>query len=170
MSTISTTEKQRKVISFGKVAYYGNRKINEITVEIELRAGSTALHWETLEPIENIFELSICGNVWNGSHTDIVSGGQNIDELVKLIRTPKMRRIHAIWQAYHLNDTRAGTKTQTAYLDGLKAAGWKYDYSAACEQLKSIGLYEDKGYKYGHGWLYQPIPQDVIDEINELLK
>lgn len=40
-----------------------------------------------------------------------------------------------------------------------------YDYTKVCEALKAVNLYEDNGYKYGHSWLVEPIPEEVITEI-----
>ena len=40
----------------------------------------------------------------------------------------------------------------------------------ANEHLKLIGLYEDRGYKYGYGWLLEPIRGEVIRRIKVLCK
>lgn len=34
--------------------------------------------------------------------------------------------------------------------------------------LKLAGLFKDRGYKYGHGWLLKPLPEDIDDRIKEL--
>lgn len=75
----------------------------------------------------------------------------------------------------------AWTKEQDAILEERKAAGWKYDYSEACEILKSAGLYETtyrgKPYVYGHAWIYQSNPnaneinfffEHIVDESDKL--
>lgn len=157
--------------NLGKAAYIGTRRSNLVQLELELRNKESARDWETLEPVENVIELSICGSIWNHIGSDIYSGGQNIAECVGFFPTKENRRIRQIWREYHLNDMNAGTKAQTEFLDTVKKeTGWKYDYSVACNMLKIAGLYEDRGYKYGHGWLYRPIPVEVIEEIKSLFE
>lgn len=161
-----------KTIYLGKVDYEGRgRKINSVDIHIEIRNKPTAIDWETLKPVNNVPELSMSGNIWNSKHSDIVSGGQNLDEIQKLFPDNKeLKRLIDIWRKYHLNDLHAGTKKQSEALEKWKKEKQikSYDYDLAVAHLKSIGLYEDKGYKYGNGWLYQPLPESVITEIKEL--
>ena len=78
-----------------------------------------------------------------------------------------------MWQKYHLNDMHSGTPEQEEAIRQWKEAGNKYDYTEACKYLESIGLYEveyhgiefNGMYKYGHGWLYQPIEEDDLRRI-----
>lgn len=46
-------------------------------------------------------------------------------------------------------------------------------YIQACEYLKSVGLYEvvheGETYKYGHGWIYSPIPEQTLQEIKQFI-
>jgi hypothetical protein len=74
----------------------------------------------------------------------------------------KMTKLLDIWDEWHLNDMKAGTPAQEAFIKEWKKTN-KYDYTVACEALKEVGLYEDNGYKYGTGWLKVEVPQDVID-------
>lgn len=86
----------RKVFSFGKVAYNGKRKINEVTLEIELR------EWNGYP------EFTACANVWNNIHSDIVAGGQMIDDLYNEFETLRdsllYKTIMRLWKKYHLHD------------------------------------------------------------------
>ena len=86
----------RRVYSFGKVAYNGKRKINEVTLEIELR------DWNGYP------EFTACANVWNNIHTDIVAGGQMIDKLYDrfaICRNSVLyKTIMQLWKKYHLHD------------------------------------------------------------------
>ncbi len=157
----------KKEISLGKIAYNGKSKNCPVTVSLELRAVENAIHWETGDKVNGI-ELSICGNIWNHIKTDCYSCGQNLDTIAQYIKTPKFKRIRQIWEQYHLNDMNAGTKKQAEAIEKWKAEGNKYEYSQVCEYLKSIGLYEDGFYKYGHAWLFRPIPDEVIAEVKQL--
>lgn len=84
----------RKVYSFGKVAYNGKRKINEVTLEIELR------DWNGYP------EFTACAYVWNNIHSDIVACGQMIDDLYNEFAILKdsilYKTIMQLWKKYHL--------------------------------------------------------------------
>ena len=86
----------RRVFSFGKIAYNGKRKINEVTLEIELR------EWNGYP------EFTACAYVWNNIHSDIVSGGQMIDDLYNefaLCRNSILyKTIMQLWEKYHLHN------------------------------------------------------------------
>lgn len=89
---------KKRVFSFGKVDFYGcGRKINEITLEVTLYADRNGYP-----------EFTVCGDVWNIRHTDIVCGGQCIDDIYN-----KVRRLHCntiyktimeLWEKYHCKD------------------------------------------------------------------
>ena len=88
--------KKRKVFSFGKVAYNGKRKINEVTLEIELR------------DLNGYPEFTACAKVWNNIHTDIVAGGQMIDDLYNRFAELRLsvlyKTIMQLWEKYHLHN------------------------------------------------------------------
>lgn len=83
--------KKEKVFSFGKIAYKGKRKINEVTLEIELR------DWNGYP------EFTACACVWNNVHSDIVSGGQMIDDLYNKfgIHSILYKTIMQLWGKYN---------------------------------------------------------------------
>lgn len=148
-----------KTIDFGKIAFYGGRRINSVTVELNLYLLAN-----------NKIRFTASGNVWNSKKTDIVCGGQCLDTLYRFLgKNQTFKKIYSWWKEYHLNDSKPGTKAQ---MEALKEArrqnieGYNFnDYVSCCDYLKSINLYEDNGYKYGHGWIYEEIPQDVLDEM-----
>lgn len=86
-----------RIFSFGKVAYYGKRKIHEVTLEITLYADRNGYP-----------EFTACADVWNNIHTDIIAGGQMIDELYN--QFPRFRGntiyrvIMELWEKYHCKD------------------------------------------------------------------
>ena len=86
----------RRVYSFGKVAYNGKRKINEVTLEIELR------DWNGYP------EFTAHAMVWNNIHTDVVAGGQIIDKLYNKFAICRnsilYKTIMQLWKKYHLHD------------------------------------------------------------------
>lgn len=133
----------KKIISFGKIAYANTRKENEVTIEIELRDKN------------GLKELSICGNVWNRLHTDIICGGQCLDEIAKYIHTPEFKFWFKMWKNYHLNGMHPGTPRQEAYLKEIRKSeeyknakieglrDWD-TYGKDCYFLERAGLLEDE--------------------------
>jgi hypothetical protein len=152
----------KKVFDFGKIDINGTgRKINAVTVEADLKDTGKGP------------EFFASAYVWNGSHTDIVMGGQCLDELAKYIHTPEFKKILRFWRLYHLNGRHAGTQAQEQALINAGITDWANEYEKACDYLKSVGLYEVENdgepYKFGHGWLYWAIPESDLNGIKELL-
>lgn len=83
----------KKVFHFEKIDYYGRgSRINAVDVEVELKEKPDGL------------VFSACGEIWDGNHSDVVSAGQNLDEIAKYIHNNRFSRIYAMWKKYHLND------------------------------------------------------------------
>lgn len=75
------------------------------------------------------------------------------------------------WDDWHLNDMKAGTPAQEAYLKAHKDEFPGYPvnrYNWACETLGAVGLHPDNGYKYGSAWLKQEVPESVISFMQSL--
>lgn len=149
-----------KTFSFPKVAYTSTRRINLPTIEVEL------INVDTDKPT-----LSICGYLWNSAHTDIVMGGQCLDELTQfdsMFCNPLFKKLYRLWKAYHLNDMHAGSRSQEDAL--IAEFGRIPDYNKACEYLKSINMYKDENdYVYGSAWQYREIPKSDLDLIKSLI-
>lgn len=86
-----------RTISFGKISFYrsNGRKINEVEIDVSIR------DWNGYD------ELSICGSVWNHIHSDIICGGQCIDDEYVICHfkdDPLYNGILDIWKNCHLHD------------------------------------------------------------------
>ena len=153
---------------------------NKVVINLELESKEynyPKRNYDTLEEIDIGYIVSICGEVYKDSNKidmNIVTAGQCLEEcLHEVLNNPKdskenkelMRKIYSLWQEYHLNDLRAGTKTQTEF---IRLHCKDMDYTQIKEKLKEVGLYEDRGYKYGTAWLIQAIPEKAIKEIINL--
>ena len=147
--TKTLNDKRKRTFTFGKIAMWPkSRKSNLVEVDICLEPARCG---------ETVF--SACGRVWNCRHTDIISGGQCLDELLDFVDDPILKEIHDLWKKYHLNNLKCGTKRQIAALDEEterrnaihREKGEDEEmpltyadrYDDACEYLKSIGLYMD---------------------------
>lgn len=154
----------KKSFYFGKVDYLNSGK-NNCPVHVDVK----------LETKENKEILSICGEISFPNYQDCYCAGQCLDTIKEFLSDNGLfMELHRFWKLYHLNDMHAGTPEQEAAIEEWKKQGNKYDYTKACEYLQTIGLYEvdlnGKPYKYGHTWLYQPIPENDLARIKELLK
>lgn len=194
-------------------------------ITLEIRAKTTMQRDIDLNKIYGaVYEISLVGDIMRRHVFD--SGGQCQDTIAEMYPdNKKVQRIVQLWDRWHLNDLRTGSRPQQAALDGYRQAfgrndeeaeldfvqktliqgmvrrgdgglignevGWDeinqatrdvrdrlvkytafvnhYEYDHACEILKELGLYDDRGYKYGHEWLVEIVPDEVITELKELL-
>ena len=153
-----------RVFNFGKIAVWGNRRIHEVEVEVCLKEKNG----------HPVFTAS--GTVWNSRRTDCIWAGQCLDRLNKvnaLRYNPLFARIYRLWKLYHLNDIHPGTQEQEAALEYFRKQNPTAGYEEECNYLRSIGKYEviheGKPYKYGHGWIYYPIPEEDLKEMMGLI-
>lgn len=106
-------------------------------------------------------KLSICGEA--KGHC-----GQCQDSIIP--KNKEQSRLLEIWEKWHLNDMKAGTPKQEEAIEEFRQknniSGWAYDKEV--EYLKSIKLYNDKGYKYGTSWLTKKLPDTLEEEIINL--
>lgn len=110
----------QKTFGFGSIDYLNRgRKNCRVTVNVELK---TKLPQEiyvydkelkkqipTGKFTKRKIILSICGNIWEPGSRDILSGGQNLDEIAKYIDTPLFKKIYEFWEKYHLKDLHLDT-------------------------------------------------------------
>jgi len=150
-------------IHLGKIDATDNGiKDNAIDINIKLKDG----------------KFTASGAVWNRLKTDIISGGQNIDEIFEYFPDNiTVAKVYTIWKKYHLNDMNAGTQLQEDWLEQQRNSGElsrDASYEDTCEALKEHGLYEvehnNEPYRYGAAWITQEIPQSIITEIMSIIK
>lgn len=154
----------RKTYTLGKVDYNNtSRKDCEAQLEWELDGG----------------KFSMSGGIWNPRKTDYITCGQCVDEIAALFPNDKQAQsMLAVWQEWHLNDMKAGSQRQEAYLkadtatwESAKAAGVQYyDYAKAALFVEGLEpdaeyLHEGKPYSYGSAWLKRDLPPEVLAEI-----
>ena len=128
-----------------------------ITVTFEIHDGGDKAARSAINPkkhIANPYRLSITGSYPHG-------GGQCVGELRRLgADIPEVIALADVWDRWHLNDMRGGTVKQR---DHLKVIGYKGDYVSAKAALTAAGLNPDRGYVYGSAWLYEALPESVLD-------
>lgn len=138
-------------------------------IQLKERANS-AQDWETLQTIAHPLTLSI----W-GAESLQRCACQRLDHIKQYAARVKPQDknifdfICDIWERYHLNDMKAGTKQQENELYKMdRTLLYASNYYDACEQLKKINLYKDRGIEWGRGWLVEQIPSEIISQIMKL--
>ena len=138
------------------------RGFKTIEVDISL-ATQVCRDWDTLEEKKMyVFAASAYAKGHWGQCLDYIH--QNAERYIVPEEMKQLySRIYNIWNEYHLNDLQSGTKRQTEML--TKELHRADHYTEACKYLESVELLEDRGYKYGSGWLCKEIPSEIIAEI-----
>lgn len=152
----------KRVINFGKIDYNNNgRRDNAAKIIIEYR---------TIK--EGKKELSICGEVWNRLGTDIISGGQNLDDMLPFFKdNEEFKTIYRLWKLYHLNGTRPECEHQrangwnkTALVEVVTNKQAKKTLGWTTQEEHPDGILsrpcEVCGYKYGTAWKHHQIPEE----------
>lgn len=106
--------------------------------------------------VDGYWRFSVSATLWAQTDSpDCYAAGQCIDEVRKL---PRAQTLCDLWERWHLNDMRAGCAHQTpAYLPG---GGYDLDAVPPCPET---------GYRFGHAWLLEPIPDDERERIVTVL-
>ena len=109
-----------------------------------------------------------------------IAGGQCFSTV--LCEVPELRNnalfmeIVELWKTYHLNDLHSGTMKQEGYLElyskwhGVDDLLSVDHYKEACAVLKSAGLFDDNGVKYGQTWVKWELPNDVVNRLTKILE
>ena len=143
----------------------------KVTVEIEIKQKAHPQKDLWLNEVQKPICLSIHGDVKHGK--SYVCGGQINDTLeealqekaFKKLTIPEdtLRKLLEIWDQWHLNDLRAYCIHQKEFMPQhpekfFYADNYKPEF-AKCSKC---------GYRYGTAWLYEPLPQDVINFLENL--
>lgn len=144
-------DKQTKTFKIGTLDRYG------VFIEVQLETKDKGV------------TLSIVGHTQYRSNCDWQMGGQ-INDYLRENRhrinyaagwySLKLRNLLDIWDRWHLNDLRAECVHQRAIALYLhKTPHEVFSIGEACPYC---------GYQYGHAWLYEPLPESVVEWFNKL--
>lgn len=137
-----------------------------VTVEMRLERlpdRVTTVEHEVIEPTDTDLRFAITGCVYaDGTMSDtdanVTSAGQCRDSLLDIVLPHKgwnlveLLELHDFWRSWHLNDMHAA------------CAHMKLPKDQSYEARKNITC-PVTGYKYGHAWLYEPLPTNVVERI-----
>lgn len=83
----------------------------------------------------------------------------------------KIKMFLQLWDRWHLNDMRAGSEPQEKWLreNPIVVKYPESHYKIASKKLAEVGLNPDSdGYRYGHAWKFEVIPEWVISFFKSL--
>lgn len=159
----------------------------ELYLGLNSVGGPVMLKVEFRERPEGL-ELSICGTS-TGPRGYYCGGQIDILEEVKTPAVPpeKLARIDEVWRRWHLNGMRAGCEHQRAegwderpidsakplhahgrHFEGQRSASWNM-LAWVTPTEHPAGLLTrpcpECGYRYGSAWLHEPLPAEVVAEV-----
>ena len=159
------TETTREIFA-GKTAD-GDRVY--ITVKLEtqhctVRTVRTVRH----EAVTEMTRLSMTGEVFQPWKRDAYRAGQCTDALAEItepasgLTLEAIKDMAAVWDRWHLNDMQAGCAHQEVVWETGRYGYLQpsLDLTPACPET---------GYQYGHGWLYEPLPSDVLQRVSTFI-
>lgn len=145
----------KKVFNFGKIDYEGTGiACNSVIVEVEYKD-------------EDEKRFSVCANVWNARHSDIITGGQCLDDITPYIKSPVYSEILRLWKLYHLNDMHPECEHQAALGWREKAAKkvTLYKYTMTIEAIRQQNEIKRKvleAAKNGESWEITEVEKIVL--------
>jgi len=134
----------KKTLSFGKVAYSGINRVNEVTVEIKLT--------DEDRPV-----FTVSADMWFANHNGTYMSGQCLDTIWEKfgtqINSPNLyKKILGLWKRNHLNNMSVRCEHQR------QGDGRNNTPCSTC------------GYHYGSAWLYRSINEEDLQAIKEILQ
>lgn len=164
----------RKVVRIGDAPFYTGKSFMAVFVEIEYRAGELSIHGVE-GPLASGNAKGACGQI------DMHMDGEYLDSLryAKGWTREKVVELLFVWKRWHLNKLKAGSPRQEEFLrrnpELVKATYPESHYDKALKVLGEAGLNPDaeylhdgKPYEYGKAWLFETVPNDVIEWLKGL--
>lgn len=122
------------------------------------------------QPAGRHLRLSITGDVIDPKRRGearYISGGQIVDSLAEVVKFAQgwdrrsVDELAALWRRWHLNDMRAGcAHVEPVYeIDRYGQRVPSLDHTPACALT---------GYRYGHAWLVEELPEEVVAYVKSL--
>lgn len=158
---------------------------NRVSVRVELRTvhgGETVDHFQVESLTEFVVSASVDERRRNGRWVNY-RGGQCVEEVLKVTSFAegwdqnKARRLVELWERYHLNAMKAGCAHMVpapvgAYSDLLGFTVGRLDNpSRAVLSHYTVNRALEcphTGYRYGHAWLKEVLPEHIKKEIEEV--
>lgn len=139
---------------------------NDVYVTINLTDLEGKFKTINHETVETITRVSVTGGVRDGRRQDYSACGQIVED-VATVRdlapgwtADDLVSLVSVWRRWHLNDMRAGCSH-------VPTPAWE-DRPYRRPDLKNTPACPETGYRYGHAWLVEEAPADVVAELTRL--
>ncbi len=149
-----------KVLFAGKVSDVGR-----IFLSVKINEGKLSISG-VVGPLASGNARGGCGQI----HDDLINAEATGD-----LSQEQIAELYAVWTRWHLNDMTAGSPDQEAFLRENPIKGNVDHYDRACAALEDAGInpdpnymHEGAPYKYGHAWLREELPDNVITFLESL--
>ncbi len=159
-----------KVVRLGTTAIGNNGASVSVFCRIQYKDGRLSI--TAVEgPLRSGNAVGSCGQIL---------GHYDIKEIMSMRPAPGwdaevISRFFQIWERWHLNDMRASSPAQRKKLYEVHGYYRHVPYNEAVKTLDSHGLLVDHGYyhngkpyRFGSAWLSEPVPNDVIEFLENL--
>jgi len=157
-----------KRFTTGEILIGRDDEDSRIYVKIELEHSDKPRRTTELEDVKEAWEISFTGTIKTKGMRD-GGGGQIQDSLADVqtgIGSEAADELSQLWKKNHLNSLNSGTEAQSAKVrEILAASGERYDFGKLSPQIE-----DDRGYRYGSGWLHKEVPIEDIDRALEILQ
>lgn len=144
-----------------------------VVVDLEIRHQSgertTVDHGTTVDPVE----LGFSGTVHEYRHREPFAAGQILSTLADIV-TPapgwsleEIRELSTLWDRWHLNTLRAACSHMVPadLVREDNGYGGTHISTRAPENVCP-----ETGYRYGHAWLTEIVPDDVLERVRHLMR
>lgn len=142
-----------------------------VTLELRRHAGT----WQTVthETVTDPLELSLTGEVVEYRHREPYAGGQVVDTLADIV-TPapgwtleEIAELATVWDRWHLNTMRAACAHMTPADLAREDNGYGGTRISTTDPRNTCPV---SGYRYGHAWLTELLPDDVAERVRYLMR
>lgn len=123
-----------------------------------------------LKPVSNFMVATFSGSIAAKSRRICIHQIVPTIKDLKLDKHPGIAQLCALWQRWHLNESRSGTRLQLKILEAYGyVRGSGATYAEKCKVLRDAGKLNDRGHEFGMGFLAEPMPLVVQDEIRAVV-
>ena len=172
-------ENFKATLNLGKIAYMGKTNINLMQIDVEIKfVKNDSKNDVWMNPVlEEYPVLTMSGKIWEANMSDIVVGGQCLDEILKEFKAnfknsdkiQALTTLVQIWQRWHLNDLKSKNALLLYDKDVFDAEFEKR--TLGMNNVQRSNEY-NRLVRYGTGsqWLLEHLPNEIIEEVKELCK
>jgi len=154
-----------------KVIRIGKLEDLSVFCRIEFKDGRLSITG-VVGPMKSGNALGSCGQIITGFAEYDRRGHTSVTNIVPASgwTVGYIRRFFDVWDRWHLNDMRAGTPKQEEWLrqHPIEVVYPESHYEKASKLLEEAGLNPDDGYRYGHAWLREEVPAEVLQFLADL--